>query len=515
MPVRLKRSMSELSANALTVLEKRYLLRDDSGKIIETPQGLFRRVARAVAKNKAEEKEFHEIMSRLEFLPNSPTLMNAGTDLGQLSACFVLPVEDSLESIFTTLKNMALIQQSGGGTGFSFSHLRQKDDVVKSTHGVASGPVSFMKIYNAATDVIKQGGKRRGANMGILSVHHPDVVEFITSKKGSRELSNFNISVSATDEFMRAVEEGEKYELINPRTGRVVEYKKAKEVFGLVTEMAWETGDPGMIFIDEINRRHPAKRFGKIEATNPCGEVPLLPYESCNLGSINLVKMLKGQEIDWPKLEKTVGLAVRFLNNVIDKNRYPLPEIKRATKKTRKIGLGVMGFAEMLIEMGIRYDTEEALALGEKLMSFIYSTARKASRTNYTVCTIAPTGTISMIADCSSGVEPLFAKEFVKEVLGGVRLQHKLNTKQKDAVVTALEIAPEWHVRMQAAFQKHVDNAVSKTINLPEKATVGDVRNSYLLAYRLKCKGITAYRYGSKPEQVLYVEDSGCPECAI
>lgn len=496
-------------------MEKRYLLKDDAGKIIESPEGLFRRVAGAIARNKSEEQEFYSLMSRLEFLPNSPTLMNAGTDLGQLSACFVLPVEDSLESIFTTLKDMALIQQSGGGTGFSFSRLRPKDDVVKSTHGVASGPVSFMKIYNAATDVIKQGGKRRGANMGILSVHHPDIVEFITSKKGSKELSNFNISVSATDEFMRAVEEGEKYELTNPRTGKVIEYKKAREIFDLVTEMAWETGDPGMIFIDEINRRHPGKRFGKIEATNPCGEVPLLPYESCNLGSINLVKMLKGQEIDWDKLEKTAKVAVHFLNNVIDKNHYPIPEIRKATRRTRKIGLGIMGFAEMLIEMGIRYDTAEAVALGEKLMSFIYSVARKTSRTNCTVCTIAPTGTISMIADCSSGIEPLFAKEFVKEVLGGVRLQHKLNIKQKDAVATALEIAPEWHVKMQAAFQKHVDNAVSKTINLPEKATVEDVRNSYLLAYKLKCKGITVYRYGSKPEQVLYIEDSGCPECEI
>jgi ribonucleoside-diphosphate reductase alpha chain len=441
--------------------------------------------------------------------------MNAGTPLGQLSACFVLPVEDSLGSIFTTLKNVALIQQSGGGTGFSFSGLRPQGDAVRSTHGVASGPVSFMKIFNATTDVIKQGGKRRGANMGILSVHHPDIFEFITAKEKGEELSNFNISVAATDVFMRAVEEGEKYELVSPRTGRVVEYRKARKVFDLITALAWKTGDPGMIFIDEINRRHPAKRFGRIEATNPCGEVPLLPYESCNLGSINLVKMLKGREIDWNKLAKTVRIAVRFLDNVIDRNHYPIPEIKKATKRTRKIGLGVMGFAEMLIEMGVRYDTEEAVALGEKIMSFIYSAARKISKRNATVCTIAPTGSISLIADCSSGIEPLFAKEFVKEVLGGVRLKHTLDTRQKDAVVTALEIAPEWHVRIQAAFQKYVDNAVSKTINLPQNATVEDVDRSYRLAYRLKCKGITVYRYGSKAKQVLYVEDSGCQECEV
>jgi ribonucleoside-diphosphate reductase alpha chain len=505
----------KLSKNALTVLEKRYLLKDDAGRIIESPEGIFRRVAGAIARNKSEEQEFYLVMSQLEFLPNSPTLMNAGTDLGQLSACFVLPVEDSLESIFTTLKNMAIIQQSGGGTGFSFSHLRPKDDVVKSTHGVASGPVSFMKIYNAATDVIKQGGKRRGANMGILSVHHPDIIEFITSKEKGEVLSNFNISVAATDKFMRAAEEGEKYELVSPRTGKVVEYIKAKKVLDLVVENAWKTGDPGMIFIDEINRRHPAKRFGKIEATNPCGEVPLLPYESCNLGSINLVKMLKGKAIDEERLERTVKIAVRFLNNVIDKNHYPIPEIRKATRRTRKIGLGVMGFAEMLIEMGIRYDSEKALAVGEKIMSFIYSVARKAARRNATITTIAPTGSISLIADCSSGIEPLFAEEFVKEVLGGVRLKHKLDTKQKDAVVTAMEIAPEWHVRMQAAFQKYVDNAVSKTVNLPEKATADEVRKVFWLAYKLKCKGITVYRYGSKPEQVLYVEDSGCPECKI
>jgi len=507
--------MSDLSRNALTVLERRYLLKNDSGKITETPSGLFRRVAKAIAKNKDQASDFIKLFSSLEFLPNSPTLMNAGTALGQLSACFVLPVEDSLDSIFTTLRDVAIIQQSGGGTGFSFSHLRPEGDVVRSTHGVASGPVSFMQIFNAATDVIKQGGKRRGANMGILSVHHPDIVEFINSKQSGRTLSNFNISVAVTDKFMQAVQDKEKYELTNPRSGRVAEYIKAGKIFDLIIESAWKTGDPGMIFIDEINRRHPARRYGKIEATNPCGEVPLLPYESCNLGSINLVKMLDGQELNWQKIEKTVKLAVSFLDNVINKNHYPIREIEKATKRTRKIGLGVMGFAEMLIEMGIRYDSEAALAVADKLMGFIYSTARKTSKKNATVCTIAPTGTISMIADCSSGIEPLFAKEFVKEVLGGVRLKHTLNTKQKDAVVTALEIAPEWHVRMQAAFQRHVDNAVSKTVNLPEKATADDVRKVYWLAYKLKCKGITVYRYGSKEQQVLYVEDSGCPECSL
>ncbi len=507
--------MSDLSPNALTVLEKRYLLRDNSGKIIETPGQLFDRVAKAVAHSPAERAAFHRMLSNLEFLPNTPTLMNAGTPLGQLSACFVLPIEDRLESIFTTLKNVALIQQSGGGTGFSFSRLRPINDIVKSTHGVASGPVSFMKIFNSTTDVIKQGGKRRGANMGILSVHHPDIKGFIAAKRQGTELSNFNISVSATDGFMQAVQNRANYPLINPRTGKTVQTVKAAEIFDLIVQNAWATGDPGMIFIDEINRRRPAKRLGKIEATNPCGEVPLLPYESCNLGSINLVKMLDRRQIDWNKLEKTIKLAVRFLDNVIDKNHYPLPEVRRATLQTRKIGLGVMGFAEMLIELGIRYDTEAAVALGEKLMSFIYKTARKQSKRNATVCTIAPTGSISLIADCSSGIEPLFAKQFVKEVLGGVRLKHTLNTEQKDAIVTAHEIAPEWHVKMQAAFQKYVDNAVSKTINLPEKAKLKDVRDSYLLAYKLKCKGITVYRYGSKSEQVLYIEDSGCPECKI
>ncbi|MBI5079003.1 adenosylcobalamin-dependent ribonucleoside-diphosphate reductase, partial [Candidatus Saganbacteria bacterium] len=443
----------KLSENAVAVLERRYLLRNDAGMIIETPARLFHRIARALAKNKAQEKEFYAIMSRLEFLPSSPTLMNAGTELGQLSACFVLPIEDSLEAIFSTLKNVAIIQQSGGGTGFSFSRLRPKDDVVKSTHGVASGPVSFMKIYNAATDVIKQGGRRRGANMGVLSVHHPDIVEFITAKEKNEVLSNFNISVSATDRFMRAVEEKGNYKLINPRTGKTAESVSASKIFDLIAEIAWKSGDPGMIFIDEINRRRPAARFGKIEATNPCGEIPLLPYESCNLGSINLVKMMEDREINWEKLERTTRLAVCFLDNVIDENRYPAAEIKKAARLTRKIGLGVMGFAEMLIEMGVRYDSEEALSIGEKLMKFIYATARKTARRNATVAAIAPTGTISMIADCSSGIEPLFAREFVKEVLGGVRLKHKLNTKQEHAVVTALEIAPEWHVRMQAAFQ--------------------------------------------------------------
>jgi len=505
----------KLSENALTVLEKRYLLKDQKGRIIETPSGLFHRVARALARNPSEEKEFFSVMSSLWFLPNSPTLMNAGTELGQLSACFVLPIDDSLDSIFTTLKNMALIEQSGGGTGFSFSRLRPKGDVVKTTHGVASGPVSFMKVYNEATEIIKQGGRRRGANMGVLSVHHPDILEFITAKEKGTELSNFNISVAATDKFMQAVEEGEKIELINPRDNKIVNYLKAREIFNLIAEMAWKTGDPGMIFIDEINRRHPARRLGKIEATNPCGEVPLLPYESCNLGSINLVKMLKGKEIDWQKLERVIEIAVRFLNRVIERNRYPISEIKKATLRTRKIGLGVMGFAEMLIEMGIRYDSEEALKVAEEIMKFIYERARKFGKRNTTVTSIAPTGSISLIANCTSGIEPLFAEEFVKEVLGGVRLEHKLETKQKEAVVTALEIAPEWHVRMQAAFQRWVDNAVSKTVNLPEKVSVEEVKKVYLLAYKLKCKGVTVYRYGSKPQQVLYVEDSGCPECKI
>jgi ribonucleoside-diphosphate reductase alpha chain len=558
----------KLGVNALKVLVERYLLKDDKGNIIETPRQLFRRVAHVVASVDASygndpsvsEEHFFHAMRNLEFLPNSPTLMNAGTPLGQLSACFVLPIEDSIDSIFTTLKHMALIQQSGGGTGFSFSRLRQKGDVVKSTKGVASGPVSFMKIYNSTTDVIKQGGKRRGANMGILSCTHPDIDEFITAKKG-RQLPNFNISVAATDQFMRRALQGNDISLKNPRTKRSTKKVNARDLFDILAKNAWKTGDPGLLFIDEINRRHPLRKLGDIEATNPCGEVPLLPYESCNLGSINLAKMMKKGKIDWEKLGETTRLAVHFLDNVIDANKYPLPEIEHATKNSRKIGLGIMGFADLLLELHIPYDCNEALRLGERLIAFIAKEARKTSvelgkqrgsfphfsqsswaskvpaMRNATCTTIAPTGTISIIAGCSSGIEPIFALAFLREVMEGKRLleineRFKLELIKKDlfseeiieqisrkgtiknanlpeelkqVFVTSLDISPEFHVKMQAAFQRHVDNAVSKTVNLPSDATVEDVKKIYVLAWQLKCKGITMYRYGSKSEQVLYL----------
>ncbi len=559
----------KLGVNAIKVLEERYLMKNEEGNIIETPTQLFRRVAKAIAKVDAKydmdpektEENFFSAMRNLEFLPNSPTLMNAGTPLGQLSACFVLPIEDSIESIFTTLKNMALIQQSGGGTGFSFSSLRQKGDIVKSTKGVASGPVSFMKIYDSTTDVIKQGGKRRGANMGILHCTHSDIEEFAIAKSG-KKLTNFNISVAATDAFLKKALKGEKIALRNPRDNKISKRINAKQLFDLIIGNAWKTGDPGIVFIDEINRKHPLKNLGKIEATNPCGEVPLLPYESCNLGSINLAKMIDKNKINWNKIRDTTRMAVHFLDNVIDANRYPLPEVEEITKANRKIGLGVMGFADLLIELKKPYNSEEAITLGEKIISFITKEARQKSielgkqrgsfknfrksiwwkkypaMRNATCTTIAPTGTIGIIAGCSSGIEPLFALVFLREVMEKKRLleineRFKLefiksglysdelidkiskegsikNTKlpkdMKQVFITALDILPEFHVRMQAVFQRHVDNAVSKTVNLPKESSVKDVRNIYLLAWKLKCKGITIYRYGSKTEQVLYLE---------
>jgi len=563
----------KLGVNAIKVLKNRYLMKDEEGEVIETPSQMFRRVAKAVAKAdllydkkadvKKTEEEFYQIMANREFLPNSPTLMNAGTRLGQLSACFVLPVEDSIEGIFTTLKHVAIIHQSGGGTGFSFSKLRPAGDIVESTKGIASGPVSFMTIYDAATNVIKQGGRRRGANMAILDVTHPDILKFIEVKSREGALTNFNISVAVTDEFMEAVEKDGEYRLINPRSGKVEEKLRARHAFDLIVTNAWRTGDPGLVFIDEINRHNPTPNIGEIYSTNPCGEQPLLPYESCNLGSINLAKMVKGGDLDWEKLRRVTRTAVHFLDNVIDANKYPVPEIAKITKANRKIGLGVMGFADMLIQLGIPYDSEEALATAEKVMKFISEEATKKSvetgkerssfpnfngslwekkgyKTirNSTVTTVAPTGTISIIAGCSSGIEPIFAVAFVRNVMEGTRLLEIQPTFEKVArekgfysrdlmlkiaktgsiqnigeipkevrrvFVTALDIAPEWHVKMQAAFQKYVDNAVSKTVNLPPDATVEDVRKIYWLAYKLKCKGITIYRYGSKKEQVLYV----------
>jgi ribonucleoside-diphosphate reductase alpha chain len=563
-----------LTANALVVLEKRYLRKDENGNIIESPEDMFKRVAKAIAEvdqiygddtQKSYEK-FYEIMAQLEFLPNSPTLMNAGTSFQQLSACFVLPIEDSMESIFETLKYAALIHKTGGGTGFSFSNLRPSNDVVKTTSGVSSGPISFMKVYNAATEAIKQGGRRRGANMGILRIDHPDIIEFIKCKEKEGELANFNISVAITDDFMKKLQNDEEYELINPRTKQVVKKLKAREVFDLIVEHAWLNGEPGVVFIDVINKYNPTPEVGMIESTNPCGEQPLLPYESCNLGSINLGKMVihRGDtcDIDWERLKYVTETAVHFLDNVIDANQYPVDKIREMTLANRKIGLGVMGWADMLFQLRISYNSKEALALAEKVMSFIKKVAVETSeslaekrgpfpnfersifkngkpRRNATLTTIAPTGSIGIIANASTGIEPVFALAYVrKNILGGEELfeinpyfkqaliEEGLYSKElieeviqkgslkdikgipesfKRIFVTALDIPPEMHVRMQAAFQKYVDNAVSKTINLPNSATKEDVEKIFLLAYKLGCKGITVYREGSRSQQVLNI----------
>jgi ribonucleoside-diphosphate reductase alpha chain len=560
----------KLTVNAIEVLRQRYLLKDLNENIIETPAQLFTRIAKAIASVDSEygedpvesEKAFYEMMARLKFIPNSPTLFNAGTPLGQLSACFVLPVGDSLEEIFTAVKNTALIEQSGGGVGFDFSRLRPKGDIVKSTKGIASGPVSFMRVFDIATEIIKAGGKRRGAMMAILRVDHPDIIEFITSKQKPGFLSNFNISVAVTDEFVEALNRNGEYWLVNPRNKEKTSKLKAKEVWDLMMKSAWMSGDPGVVFIDEINRHNPTPQIGPMESTNPCGEQPLLPYESCNLGSVNLSKFVENGKIDWEKLKDTVRKAVHFLDNVVSANKYPLKETEDITQANRKIGLGVMGFADMLIKLGIAYDSEQALELGEQIMKFIQEEGhkkcveiakkrgsfpnfegsiwknKKEAFRNATVTTIAPTGTISIIAGCSSGIEPLFAISFIRNVLSGTRLFEtnplfeaiakergfysaelleeiaRTGSVQKikgvpDDVkrlfVTALDIEPDWHVRMQAVFQKYTDNAVSKTVNLPENATVEDVKRIYELALKLKCKGVTIFRYGSKPEQVLYI----------
>ena len=564
-----------IGKSAMTVLEKRYLIKDENGRPTETVEELFKRVASTIASaderysdfdKEKSEKEFFDMISGLDFLPNSPTLMNAGRLLGQLSACFVLPVGDSMEEIFETIKQAALIHKSGGGTGFSFSRLRQKGSTVNSTGGVASGPISFMRVFNTATEAVKQGGTRRGANMGMLRIDHPDILEFIDCKSDGSEITNFNISVAITEKFMEAVENGTDYELIEPNTGNSIATLSARDVFEKIVSAAHKNGEPGIVFIDRLNRANIVPTVGEIEATNPCGEQPLLPYESCNLGSINLVNMLKqGEngkyEIDFDKLADTTKKAVHFLDNVIDVNNYPLEEIDRMTKSTRKIGLGVMGFADMLLMLGIPYNSEEGVATAEKIMGFINDTAKAESRVlaetrgafplfeqsiykdetpirNGTVTTIAPTGTLSIIAGVSSGVEPAFAYVFIRNVMDGTELievnpilknelirrgiySDELMKKiaaegslshipgipddMKKVFVSAHDVSPLWHVKMQAAFQRHIDNAVSKTVNFPSSATKEDVKEVYKLAYKLGCKGVTIYRDGSRDSQVLNV----------
>ena len=560
-----------LSKNALTVLERRYLKRDSEGAVLETPEALFRRVAETIAAadgifeadadTQALADAFYDMMAGREFLPNSPTLMNAGRELGQLSACFVLPVGDSMEEIFDAVKYTALIHKSGGGTGFSFSRLRPANDIVKSTTGISSGPISFMKVFDTATETIKQGGTRRGANMGILRVDHPDIMDFIMCKADMLQLNNFNISVGATENFMEAVQNDEDYDLVNPRNGEVTGRLNARKVFNRIVAQAWENGEPGIVFLDRLNSDNPTPHLGEIESTNPCGEQPLLPYESCNLGSINLATMVANEGIDWKRLRAIVHRAVHFLDNVVEVNHYPLPDIADMTFGNRKIGLGVMGWADMLIQLGISYDTDEAVELAGRVMAFIQEEGHAASRAlaavrghfpnypesvlpmrgeppirNASVTTIAPTGTISIIADASSGVEPIFAVSFVRQVMdddilveihplfekmareqgfyseelmrriagtGSIQGMDDIPEAIRRLFVTAHDVSPEMHIRMQAAFQKHTDNAVSKTVNFANGSTVEDVAAVYERAYQLGCKGVTIYRDGTRDKQVL------------
>ena len=563
-----------LSDNAVKVLEKRYLARDEAGNLMETPEEMFKRVAHAIAeadqKYFSEEEvsrtelEFYNMMTNLEFLPNSPTLMNAGRPLGQLSACFVLPIDDSMEAIFEAIKNAALIHKSGGGTGFSFSKIRPAGSVVKTTGGVASGPISFMKVFNSATEAVKQGGTRRGANMGILRVDHPDIRAFITCKQDNKEITNFNISIGVTEDFMEAVENNAEYELIHPKSKRIVKKENAREIFDMIVTNAWNNGEPGIIFLDRINRTNTVPGAGDIESTNPCGEQPLLPYESCNLGSINLMKMMneEGTSFDYDKLRDTIRKAVHFLDNVIDVSVYPHPMITERTRATRKIGLGIMGWADALYSMGIAYNSMDALELGRSLMKFLDGESKKASMNlaqikgvfpyydmsifkdrdilirNATTTTIAPTGTLSIIAGVSSGVEPVFGLSFIRNIMDGDEMvegnavfeKHlkeidiyspelmkeiafrgtiaevdEIDEETRKVFVTAHDISPEWHIKMQAVFQEHTDNAVSKTVNLRKEATKEDVSMVFLKAYSLGCKGVTLYRDGSRDYQVLNI----------
>ncbi len=594
-----------LSLNALVVMKSRYLRKNEQGKVIETPRQAFERVAKAIAEGdkiygkpkeeiKQTEKEFLDMMLKLEFLPNSPTLMNAGTKLGQLSACFVLPIQDSVESIFETLRDAALVQKSGGGTGFSFSNIRPRDDIVQTTGGIAAGPLFFINAFDSALKGVKQGMKRYSTNMGILRVDHPDILDFVMAKESEGILSTFNLSVAITDKFMKAVENDDDYELINPKNNEVIKKMKARAIWNLIITMAWKNGEPGVIFIDKLNKNNPTPHVGVIESTNPCGEQPLLPYESCNLGSINLSKMINDGKIDWDKLKETVRKAIHFLDNVVDLNKYPIEATEKMTKANRKIGLGVMGFADMLIKLGIPYNSEESVKIAEKIMRFVTDEARKMSEElgkergsfqnfkgsvwekkgykhmrNATVTTIAPTSNISIVAGCSSSIEPLFALSYIRNVAnslgqnlvetnplfekacmeggfyseelmknilsqGSIQKIKEIPENVRKVFVTAHDISPEWHVKMQAAFQKYTDNAVSKTVNFTFETTPDDIESVYKLAYDLGCKGITVYRDGSRQIQVLkhsekkeedskekipIVVDSnyagGCPTCGI
>ena len=568
-----------LSKNALLILEQRYLKKNDKGRVIEKPEDLFRRAAKNIAQADAKynnsknnvkktENEFYNLMASLDFLPNSPTLFNAGRKLQQLAACFVLPIEDDIHSIFKTLHDTALIHKTGAGTGFNFSKLRPKGDMIESA-GFTSGPVSFMKIFDAATEQIKLGGTLRGANMGILDVNHPDIEEFITVKSKENVLTNFNVSVAITSDFMNAVKKNKNYKLISPRTKKTVKNESARRIFGLICGQAWLNGDPGVIFIDRINDFNPTPKLGAIESTDSCGEQPLLPYESCNLGSINLSNMVENKKINYEKLKKTIHIAIHFLDNVIDMCDYPLKENRKIVEKNRKIGLGIMGFADMLVKLGIAYDSENGLKTAEEVMKFISKEASIASMNlaaqrgafpswkdsawnrksryfkgchmllrNATRTTIAPTGTISIIADVSSGIEPLFALSYIRRTAEGKTLAYfdknlkkalmenrlyndeiieritkegsindidEIPGRLKKIFVAGSDIEAEWHVKMQAAFQKYVDNGISKTVTLPKDATVEDVEKIFMMAFELGCKGISVYRYGSREGQVIYL----------